>query len=73
MKKSKELDFPNEMYITFAILSIIYKYENNLERAEYYKKLAEETIEAESSGFKWHKKLGLVENRNKLLDELIYK
>ena len=70
-KESKELDFPKNNYTKNAILSIIYKHENDLEKAEYHKGLAEEAAMAESSGFRWHKKLGLVKNRNKLLDKLM--
>ena len=72
LKKSEETDFPVNKYTKNSILSIIYKQENDLQKAEYHKKLAEEAAIAESSGFRWHKKLGLVKNRNKLLDKLMY-
>ncbi|MDR3237231.1 MAG: hypothetical protein LBT84_01875 [Spirochaetia bacterium] len=41
--------------------------------ANYYKNLTEEAANSESSNFGWHKKLGLVNSRNKLLDELMEK
>jgi hypothetical protein len=42
-----------------------------MEKANYHKTLAEEAANAENTGFRWHKKLGLVEDRNKLIDELM--
>jgi tetratricopeptide (TPR) repeat protein len=71
LKRIKIMDFPKYKYATSAILSIISKRNNDLEKANYYKKLAEEAANAESSDFRWHKKLGLVKNRNKLLDKLM--
>jgi tetratricopeptide (TPR) repeat protein len=71
LKRVKELGFPKDKYIVNAILSIIYKYKNNMEKANYYKTLAEEAVNAEKSDFKWHKKLGLVNKRNNLLDKLM--
>ena len=73
LDRTKELDFPKDKYIKNAILSIIYKNKNNSERANYYRNLAEEAAHAENSDLRWHKKLGLVNNRNKLLDELMNK
>jgi tetratricopeptide (TPR) repeat protein len=71
LERTKELDFPKDKYIKNAILSIIYKHKSNMEKANYYKILAEEAANAEKSDFRWHKKLGLVNNRNKILDKLI--
>ncbi|MDR1347600.1 MAG: tetratricopeptide repeat protein [Prevotellaceae bacterium] len=71
LKQAKELDFPKDRYVKNAILSIIYKCKNNMEKSNYYKTLAEEAANAENSDFRWHKKLGLVNKRNKLLDKLM--
>ncbi|MDR1604334.1 MAG: hypothetical protein LBS10_06030 [Gracilibacteraceae bacterium] len=65
------LDFPKVKYIKNAILSIISKQKNDFEKANYYKNIANEAANAEVSGFRWHKKLGLVHDRDKLLDELM--
>jgi tetratricopeptide (TPR) repeat protein len=73
LEKVEDVDFPKNKYIKYAILSIIYKYKNNLEKANYYRILAEEAANAESSDFRYHKKLGLVNNRNELLDKLMEK
>jgi tetratricopeptide (TPR) repeat protein len=71
LKQSKELNFPRDKYVKNAILAVIYKQRNNMEKANYYKALAEEAANDENSGFRWHKKLGLVNKRNKLLDKLM--
>ncbi|MDR1315738.1 MAG: tetratricopeptide repeat protein [Spirochaetales bacterium] len=71
LKRAKELDFPKDKYVKNAILSIIYKHKNNMEKSDYYKTLAEEAANAENSDFRWHKKSGLVNKRNKLLDKLM--
>jgi tetratricopeptide (TPR) repeat protein len=72
LKQAQKSDFPKAKYIKNAILSIIYKHKNNMEKSNYYKTLAEEAANAENSDFRWHKKLGLVNKRNKLLDKLMY-
>jgi tetratricopeptide (TPR) repeat protein len=71
LEQLNEIDLPKNKYIKAGILSIIYKHENDMENAEYYKKLAEEAANAENSDFRWHRKLGLVETRNELLDKLM--
>ncbi|GHV65663.1 hypothetical protein AGMMS49587_20170 [Spirochaetia bacterium] len=71
LKRDTEINFPINKYIANAILSIIYKHENNIEKSNYYKKLAEDAANTENSDFRWNKKLGLVKNRNKLLDKLM--
>ncbi|MDR2107954.1 MAG: hypothetical protein LBP28_00640 [Coriobacteriales bacterium] len=68
---AEKSDFPEDEYIKNAILSFINKQKDNYERANYYKNLAEKSAGAKSSGFRWHKKLGLVNNRDKLLDDLL--
>jgi tetratricopeptide (TPR) repeat protein len=70
LKKDGEIDFPINLYKKNAILSIIYKYDGDIEKAKFYKRLAEEAANAEETDFRWHKKLGLVKKRNKLLDKL---
>jgi tetratricopeptide (TPR) repeat protein len=69
--KTGRIFFPIQKYKINAILSIIYKHKNELEKANDYKAMAEEAANAEFSDFRWHKKLGLVEKRNKILDKLM--
>jgi tetratricopeptide (TPR) repeat protein len=71
LKKSLEMDFPIHKYKINAILAIINKQKNNLEKAKYYKELAEEAVNSTDSGFRWHKKLGLVIEKSKTLDKLM--
>jgi tetratricopeptide (TPR) repeat protein len=71
IEQDEDIEFPEDKYVKYAILSIIYKHKNNIKKSNYYKTLAEEAANAEDSGFRWHKKLGLVKNRNKLLDKLM--
>jgi hypothetical protein len=73
LERAKELDFPKNRYTANAILSIINKQKHDFEKANHYRNIAEEAANAESSGLVWHKKLGLVNDRNKLLDELMGK
>lgn len=67
------MGFPNYRYKINAILSVLYSYKNEMEKANYYKTLAEEAANSETSDFRYHKKLGIVKNRNKLLDKLMKK
>jgi tetratricopeptide (TPR) repeat protein len=72
-KHTALMGFPNYRYKINAILSIIYRHKNELEKAKYYKILAEEAANSEISDFRYHKKLGIVKNKNKLLDKLMKK
>jgi tetratricopeptide (TPR) repeat protein len=71
LERNGEIDFPKNKYLKNSILSIIYKHKKDMEKANYYKTLAEEAANAEESVFRWHRKLGLVEERNKMLDKLM--
>jgi len=62
------LTFNNEKYIVYSILSIINKEKNNGKLAEEYFKIAEQNASLETSGFRYHKKLGIVTERNAILD-----
>jgi tetratricopeptide (TPR) repeat protein len=71
LEQTEKLDFPKNKYIKNAVLSIVYKHKNNEEKANYYKALADEAANAAGSDFRWHKKMGLVEERNKFLEKLM--
>jgi tetratricopeptide (TPR) repeat protein len=65
--------FPLSKYIKYSILSIINKHKGNMEKAKYYANLAHENAEMQLSGLNNHKTLGLVRERDKILDELVRK
>ena len=65
--------FPLTKYIKYSILSIISKHKNDTEKAKYYADLANENAEMQQSGLNNHKTLGLVRERDKVLDELVRK
>jgi hypothetical protein len=64
--------FPQTKYLKYAMQSIISKYKGDIEKAKYYADLAEQNAAAEESGLRNHKKLGLVRERDPLLDKLMY-
>ena len=64
--------FPFSKYMKYSILSIISKYKGNYEKAKYYASLAEKYASMKESGFSKHKTLGLVSERDKVLDKLMY-
>jgi tetratricopeptide (TPR) repeat protein len=67
------MGFPKYRYKINAILSVLYRYKNEMEKANYYKTLAEKAANSETSDFRYHKKLKKKKNRNKLLDKLMKK
>ena len=71
LKKNAELLFPIEKYKVNSILSIINKYKGNQEKANYFAELAEQNANAETSGLMYHKHLGIVHERDDLLDKLV--
>jgi tetratricopeptide (TPR) repeat protein len=64
--------FPLTKYMKYSILSIISKYKGDTEKAKYYADLVEQNVVAVESGFRNHKTLGLVRQRDPLLDKLMY-
>lgn len=69
--KIPSLMFPVEKYKAAAILSIIYNYWGKSDLANQFAKLAEQNANAETSGFRYHKYLGLVQKENRWLDKLV--
>ena len=67
------LTFNNEKYIVYSILSIINNENGNKKIAKEYAEIAEQNANLESSGFAYHKKLGIVTKRNSVLDEKLNK
>lgn len=73
LERQPGLAFQIEKYKVNSILSIIYKHKNLPEKAKHFADLAEQSANAETSGFRYHKYLGLVKERDALLDELVQK
>ena len=68
-----ELTFPIEKYKVNSILSIINANKDRQEQAQKYADLAEQFATAETSGFRYHKYLGIVKERDTWLDKLVRK
>lgn len=62
---------PIQKYKLASILSVIYQTKKNYRLARHYAEIAEKNATAETSGFRYHKSLGLVEQRLKWLDKLV--
>jgi tetratricopeptide (TPR) repeat protein len=65
------LFFPLEKYKVFSILSIINNYKNRLDKSLEYAQLAELNANAETSGLRYHKLLGIVNERDSWLDYIV--
>jgi tetratricopeptide (TPR) repeat protein len=63
--------FPIDKYKINSILSIISKQKNEPEKARHYAELAEQNANAEISGLRYHKYLGVVKERIEWLDTLV--
>jgi tetratricopeptide (TPR) repeat protein len=64
--------FPITLYRKNSILSIISKHRGDFEKAKYYADIAEQNVAKQESGFNNHKTLGLVRERDEVLDNLMY-
>jgi len=73
LNRQMDILFPIEKYKVNSILSIINNYKNEQDRAKYFADLAEQSANAETSGLKYHKYLGVVTNRDTWLDNLVRK
>lgn len=67
----KHITFPFQFYTAYSILSIINKHNGNIDKAVLYAALANDNAAKESSGFRYHKTLGLVTERDRELDNLV--
>jgi len=65
--------FPVSKYKIYSILSVINNINGNDQKASYYTDLANENANAETSGLRYHKHLGLVKNRIIWIDKLVNK
>ncbi len=62
---------PVQKYKIASMLSVIYRTKNNKKLAQHYAEIAEKNANAETSGFRYHKDLGLVKQRVSWLDKLV--
>lgn len=69
----QKLIFPLHKYKVFSLLAIIYYDKNDVELAKRFALEAEKFANAESSGLRYHKHLGIVKERIDWLDELVNK
>jgi hypothetical protein len=65
--------FPIEKYKGYSILSIINNYKDNAEKALYFKELAEQNANKQTSELRYHKYLGVVKEKESWLDRLVQK
>ena len=70
-KRIKGSFFPIEKYKAFSILSIINNYKGDKDKADKYAALADKNASAETSELKYHKYLGIVAQRDTILDNLV--
>jgi tetratricopeptide (TPR) repeat protein len=71
LKRVKSSMFLVEKYKAFSILSIISNFKGDNEKAKEYAALADKNASAETSGLRHHKYLGVVTERDSLLDKLV--
>ena len=71
LERQKELLFPIDKYKTASIISIIYNFKNEMGLAKQYAEIAEENANAQTSGLRYHKNLGVVKERTNWLDKLV--
>jgi tetratricopeptide (TPR) repeat protein len=65
------LVFPIEKYKAYSILSIINSLRNCIDKAKQYADLAEQSANTETSGLRYHRYLGVVNERDNWLDRLV--
>ncbi|MCV2487087.1 hypothetical protein OD917_19300 [Flavobacterium sp. SH_e] len=71
--KTSGLLFPIEKYKVFSLLAIINGHNSNIEIAKKYSELANENANKTTSGLSYHKHLGIVSERDNLLEKLTKK
>lgn len=72
-EKISGLLFPIDKYKVFSMLAILNYYNSNIQTAKEYTQLANENAQAETSGLRYHKHLGIVSERDDFFDRMINK
>ena len=73
LERYSGLMFPIEKYKVNSLLSVINKSHGRKEKASEFSDIAEQFANAETSGLRYHKYLGLVTERDSWLDKLVGK
>ena len=71
LERLRDQFFPIEKYKSYTILSIINTYKKNKDQANHYEELANKYANEKTSGLRYHKYLGIVKERDSLLDKLL--
>lgn len=71
LERYSGLLFPVAKYKVNSILSIVNKYNNRQDKSKHYAELAEQNANAEISGLRYHKTLGVVTERENWLDKIL--
>ncbi len=71
LKRFPNMLFPIEKYKAYSILAIVSYHKKDFEKAEYYSSLAEQSASLDTSGLRYHKNLGVVNERDFFLDDLV--
>lgn len=71
LERQPRLMFPIEKYKVNSLLSIISKHKNRHDEAKRFAEFAEQSANAETSGLRYHKYLGVVKDRDTWLDKQV--
>ncbi len=71
MDRMDGLLFPIEKYKIFSILSVMSQHDGDAAKSKEFAEFADQNATAETSGLRYHKHLGLVEERDSWLDRLV--
>ena len=71
LEKERIAIFPFQRYKTYIILAIINKYKADNAATQRFIALAKQNVEAKTSGFRYHKNLGLVKESDRWLETLL--
>jgi tetratricopeptide (TPR) repeat protein len=63
--------FPIEKYKVYTILTALNLYKKDTEKARQFQLLADENANAQTSGLRYHKYLGVVKQRDSILEDII--
>ena len=63
--------FPVQKYKIYVFLAVINKRRGDDVKVQKYRELAKQNSDAETSGFRYHKTLGLVEESDRRLEQLL--
>lgn len=71
LERYSDLLFQIDKYKVNSILAIINKHYNRLDESKHFAELAEQNANSETSGLRYHKTLGIVTEKQDLVDKLV--